>query len=67
MAQHLWRTVSIFRFCEVCSARQLGQDDDWKPHVSPICSGDPDEDGRRRSGRRNPLAPSGAPRVLEPA
>jgi hypothetical protein len=65
MPQHLWNTVSIFRFGEVCSARQFGKDDDWKPRVSPICSGDPDEDGRRRTTRPKPVAPFGAPRVLE--
>jgi hypothetical protein len=67
MAQHLWRGMSLIRVCEVCLAHQFGKGDDWQPHVSPICSGDPEGDGRRRATRPRPMAPSGAPRVLEPA
>jgi hypothetical protein len=66
MAQHLWVTVSIIRICEACGTRQFGRGADGTPHVSPICSGDPDDDGRRR-GPRRPVAPSPAPRVLEDA
>jgi hypothetical protein len=66
MAQHLWVTASIVRICEVCGARQFGQGNDWRPRVSSICSGDPDDDGRRRPPPK-PIAPSGAPRVLEDA
>jgi hypothetical protein len=67
MAQHIWTTVSIFRFCEVCEARQFGTGEGWRPPISPICSGDDDDGGRRCTTRPRPMAPSGAPRVLEPA
>jgi hypothetical protein len=67
MAQHLWRGFLMFRMCEVCSAMQSERQVGWTHHVSPICSGDPDDGGRRVTGRR-PNAPSGAPvRVLEDA
>jgi hypothetical protein len=68
MPQHLWRGMSLIRVCEVCLAHQFGKGDNWQPPVSPICSGDPDEDGgRRRTTRPRPVAPPGVPRVLEPA
>jgi hypothetical protein len=68
MAQHLWHTNVTARACEVCLAVQVFGMDDWVPKVSPICAGDPDDDGGRRATRRRPNAPSGAPlRVLEDA
>jgi hypothetical protein len=59
MAQHLWTTVSIFRFCEVCEARQFGTGEEWRPPISPICSG---EQGHRR-GRPNSYPPAAPPVV----
>jgi hypothetical protein len=67
MPQHLWCEVRQIRVCEVCRALQCQADGSWSPRVSPICSGDPDHDGGRRTARPRPVAPSGAPRVLEPA
>jgi hypothetical protein len=67
MPQHLWCEVRQIRLCEVCHAIQTTAEGGWAPRVSPICSGDPDDDGGRRTVRRSPIAPSGAPRVLEPA
>ena len=67
MAQHLWRGMSLIRVCEVCLAHQFGKGDDWQPRVSPICSGDDEGGGSRRRSPQRPMAPSGAPRVLEPA
>jgi hypothetical protein len=71
MAQHLWRGVESVRLCEVCLVSQMKLGGEWHRPVSPICSGDPD-DGGRRTTRRRPNAPSGAPsgtllRVLEDA
>lgn len=66
MAQHLWFEARRVRFCEVCKASQGELDGHWAPSVSPICSGDDDDDGRRVV-RPRPNAPSGAPRVLEMA
>jgi hypothetical protein len=58
--------ASIIRICEACGTRQFGRDDDWSPHVSPICSGDPDGGDQRRVPRR-PVAPTPASRMLEDA
>lgn len=66
MPQHLWVGGEIVRMCEVCTAIQRATASGWTPPVSPICSGDDDDGGRRRP-RNRPLAPSGAPRVLEDA
>jgi hypothetical protein len=68
MAQHLWQPISTMRICEVCFTPQFSISGEWAPPVSSICPGDPDDSGRR-STRRRPLAPSGAPRpmVLEDA
>jgi hypothetical protein len=67
MAQHLWRGFLMVRMCEVCLAMQAEREAGWTPPVSPICSGDPDGGGRRRT-RPLPHAPSGNPvRVLEDA
>jgi hypothetical protein len=67
MPQHLWVGGDIVRMCEVCTAIQRASASGWTPPVSPICSGDPDDDGGRRRSRPKPVAPSGAPRVLEVA
>lgn len=66
MPQHLWSGSSEARACEVCLAHQIKSAGDWAPPISSICPGDPD-DGGRRITRRRPDAPSGAPRMLEPA
>jgi hypothetical protein len=66
MAQHLWCGSRRARACEVCGVIQAAVSGDWLPSVSPICSGDPDDDGRRPP-RRRPNGPSGAPRELEVA
>jgi hypothetical protein len=68
MAQHLWHEFRHGRLCEVCRALQDDFRGEWRPPVSSICPGDSEDDGAR--GRRNrprPIAPSGAPRVLEMA
>jgi hypothetical protein len=64
MAQHLWRGVPRFRMCEVCDVFQTERDGDWLPPVPSICPGDPD-DGGRLARRRPPIAPAGAPKLLE--
>jgi hypothetical protein len=71
MAQHLWHELTGrlggLRLCEVCATWQAGLSGDWKPEVSSICPGDPDDGGKRRV-RPLPHAPSGNPiRVLEDA
>lgn len=67
MPQHLWRGVEMVRLCEVCFVSQMKLGGEWHRPVSPICSGDPHDDDGRRTTRRRPNAPSGAPRVLEDA
>jgi hypothetical protein len=66
MAQHLWRGFPRFRKCEVCDAFQTERDGDWLPLINSICPGDPD-DGGRLANQRRPIAPCGAPKVLEEA
>jgi hypothetical protein len=66
MPQHLWRGALQIRSCEVCGALQSSFRGEWAPSVGPICPGD-DDDGGRPAPRPKPNAPSGAPRVLEPA
>lgn len=64
MAQHLWHEFLRIRACEVCLRTQIFAGGEWAPDLSPICAGDDDDGGRRRT-RPKPVAPSGAPRVLE--
>ena len=57
--------MRMVRVCEVCRVTQIEDRGEWTPPRNPICSGDPDDDGGRHRTRPRPVAPSGAPRVLE--
>jgi hypothetical protein len=64
MAQHLWQGFPRFRRCEACDAFQTERDGAWSPAVNSICPGDPDDGGRLAKWGR-PIAPAGAPKLLE--
>lgn len=66
MAQHIWRGMLSFRYCEFCGALQTPKRGQWLPRVGPICPGDPDGGGGRTKPPK-PQAPAGSPKVLEPA